>query len=247
MADRDAPRAWRTVLDRIEADLTRGALRPGDRLPGERELAARLGVGRSSVREALRVLDVMGVIRTASGSGPAAGAMIVAAPADGLAALLRLQAAAQAFPVDNVVATRLVLESAVVETLAAAGADLAPASALFEAMSQPGLSTADFLALDARFHHALAEASGNAVTATIMSGLRSAIETYTRAGAERLPDWEGTAVRLQAEHAAVLDAVRSGDAAAARDRIRAHITGYHAQVRAALGDDDRVAVAPART
>lgn len=243
MPEADSPRAWRIVLDRIEADLLEGVLRPGDRLPGERELAARLGVGRSSVREALRVLDVMGVIRTASGSGPSSGAMIVAAPADGLAALLRLQAAARALPFDDVVATRLVLEGAVVEALAGGDADLAPAEALLEAMSQQGLSTQDFLALDARFHHALAEASGNAVTATIMSGLRGAIEAYARAGADRLPDWRGTVDRLQAEHAAVLQAIRSRDPEAARDRVRAHISGYYAQVRAHLDTPDGGATA----
>jgi DNA-binding transcriptional MocR family regulator len=86
------------VLEKIEADLLSGALGPGDRLPPERELAATLGVGRSSVREALRVLEVMGLIRTATGSGPTAGAIVTATPHGGLAQLLRLQVAARAFP-----------------------------------------------------------------------------------------------------------------------------------------------------
>ncbi|MGO1852674.1 MAG: FadR/GntR family transcriptional regulator, partial [Microbacteriaceae bacterium] len=61
---KEAPqRAWRIVLEHIERDLLDGRLGPGDRLPSERELSADLGVGRSSVREALRVLEVMGLIR----------------------------------------------------------------------------------------------------------------------------------------------------------------------------------------
>ena len=48
-----APRAWQVVLERIEADLRDGRLAAGDRLTPERELAAQLGVGRSSVREAI--------------------------------------------------------------------------------------------------------------------------------------------------------------------------------------------------
>ncbi|WP_438803621.1 FadR/GntR family transcriptional regulator [Microbacterium hominis] len=75
-----SPRAWQTVLTKIEDDLLEGRLAPGDRLPGERDLAASLGVGRSSVREALRVLEVMGLIRTATGSGPNAGAIITTTP-----------------------------------------------------------------------------------------------------------------------------------------------------------------------
>ena len=81
----DAPaKAWRIVLDRIESDLMSGELGPGDRLPPERELATTLGVGRSSVREALRVLEVMGLIRTGTGSGPTAGAIIIGTPSGGM-------------------------------------------------------------------------------------------------------------------------------------------------------------------
>ena len=93
-----AARAWQIVLERIEADLLDGRLAPGDRLPPERELAARLGVGRSSVREALRVLEVLGLIRTGTGSGPTSGAIIIATPRGGMSALLRLQVAAQRLP-----------------------------------------------------------------------------------------------------------------------------------------------------
>src|SRR5690606_41246135 len=105
-------KAWRVVLEHVERRLRDGSLGPGDRLPGERDLAMQLGVGRSSVREALRVLEVMGVLHTATGSGPRAGAVITTAAASGLAQVLGLQAAAQAFDYDDVGATRPVLEPA---------------------------------------------------------------------------------------------------------------------------------------
>jgi len=118
----DSGRAWETVLRRIEGDLVAGVLGPGDHLPSERALAAELGVGRSSVREALRVLEVLGLIRTQTGSGPQSGAIIIARPSGGMAALVRLQVAAHGFAVPDVVATRIVLESAVVTALAEASA-----------------------------------------------------------------------------------------------------------------------------
>ncbi|MGO2658291.1 FadR/GntR family transcriptional regulator [Mycetocola reblochoni] len=114
----DTPRAWRTVLDKIEADLVSGSLHPGDRLPGERQLAAELGVGRSSVREAIRVLDAMGLVQTNVGSGPQAGAIIVARPDGGMSMLMRLQVAATGFAVDDIVSSRVLLETAVVASLA---------------------------------------------------------------------------------------------------------------------------------
>lgn len=231
----EQPRAWRTVLDHLERELDEGRLGPGDRLPGERDLAARLGVGRSSVREAVRVLEVMGLVRTATGSGPSAGAMIVARPGGGMATMLRLQTAAQAFGVDDVVATRVALETAVVETLAAAAAPPAPplgaVRELLAAMDVDDLAPADFLALDARFHLALAEASGNQVVVAVMGGLRTAIEGYVQQGAARIDDWPATARRLRDEHAALVAAVDAGDVDAARTCVRDHIHGYFHQIR----------------
>lgn len=229
-----ALRAWQVVLERIETDLREGRLSPGERLTPERELAAQLGVGRSSVREAIRVLEVLGVVRTATGSGPSSGAMIVTTPRGGLAAFLRLQVAASGFPLGDVVRTRIVLECDVAETLAGAHADLTEIRGILDAMDAAALDRDEFLALDARFHQALAEASGNAVISAMMAGLRSSIESYTRAGAAMLDDWDETSRRLRAEHRGIVQAVADGDAAAARDRVHAHIAGYSAQVADAL-------------
>jgi len=231
-----APRAWQVVLERIEADLREGRLSPGDRLTPERELASVLGVGRSSVREAIRVLEVLGVVRTATGSGPTAGAMIVTTPRGGLAAFLRLQVAANGFPIADVVRTRVVLEGDVVERLASDPmADLAEVREILDAMDAGDLAPDEFLALDARLHQALAEASGNAVVAAMMAGLRSSIESYTQVGAATMADWPATAARLRGEHRRIVDAVVRGEGVEARDAVRAHIAGYFRQVAEALG------------
>ena len=222
-------RAWRLVLERIETDLLDGRLRPGDRLPPERELSTTLGVGRSSVREALRVLEVMGLIRTGTGSGPSSGAIITATPRGGLAALLRLQVAAHGFPLEDVVATRLLFEEWIVRTLAATdGHDLTEARAAVTAMDDASLTPGEFLALDAQFHLDLADASGNIVVAASMGGLRAAIEGYVRAGAEKVADWDAVAVTLRQEHHRILEAIDAGDADAARTLVHDHIVGYYA-------------------
>ena len=223
-----APRAWRTVLEHIEGDLLDGRLGPGDRLPSERELAADLGVGRSSVREALRVLEVMGLIRTATGSGPQSGAIVIATPTGGMSALLRLQVAAQGFPLADVVKTRLVLEDAVATALAAdVDRDTAEAHRVLAAMDAVALTPAEFLALDAQLHLALAEASGNVVIAAMMAGLRTAIESYVQAGVTGIADWSAMAERLRAEHHAIVAAIDAGDGEHARTLLKTHITGYY--------------------
>lgn len=229
-------RAWRTVLEHIETRLLDGALRPGDRLPGERALSAELGVGRSSVREALRVLEVLGLVRTQAGSGPNAGAVIIATPGGGMSALMRLQVAASGFPVADIVRTRLILESAVAGELAerlgrpaSDPIDLGAADRLLDAMDSPGLEPAEFLALDAEFHLALAEASGNQVITATMAGLRSGIEGYALEGLAHVADWRATSERLRGEHRGIVAAIRAADASTARSRTHDHISGYYAE------------------
>ncbi|MGO2520756.1 MAG: FadR/GntR family transcriptional regulator [Microbacterium sp.] len=223
-----AERAWRTVLEHIERDLLEGRLGPGDRLPSERDLSADLGVGRSSVREALRVLEVMGLIRTATGSGPSSGAIVIATPSGGMSTLLRLQVAAQGFPLGDVVKTRLVLETTVAASLAADPArDTADAHRMLVAMDAADLTAEEFLALDAQLHLALAEASGNTVIAAMMAGLRTSIESYVQAAAAGIPDWQSMVERLRAEHHALLAAIDAGESDAARTLVHDHITGYY--------------------
>lgn len=222
-------RAWQVVLEKIENDLLEGRLGPGDRLPAERELAGSLGVGRSSLREALRVLEVMGLIRTGTGSGPSSGAIIVAAPTGGMQALLRLQVAAQGFPLHDVVRTRLALEEAVVDTLARdPDRSIRESRRVMAAMAATDLTPGEFLALDAQLHLSLAEASGNVVISAMMAGLRTSIESYVRRGADNIDDWDATAARLRDEHAEILAAVDDGDPARARRLVNEHISGYYA-------------------
>jgi DNA-binding FadR family transcriptional regulator len=64
-----APQLYERIADRIAGEIRMGLLKPGERLPSERELAQRLEVGRSSVREAIAALQVHGVIETRPGSG----------------------------------------------------------------------------------------------------------------------------------------------------------------------------------
>ncbi|HEV7948240.1 MAG TPA: FCD domain-containing protein [Glaciihabitans sp.] len=228
-----AHRAWELVLQRIETDLLEGTLVPGDHLPPERTLATDLGVGRSSVREAYRVLEVLGLIRTQTGSGPQSGAIIIARPSGGMSTLMRYQVAAHGYPVADVVKTRLVLEAAVVSELVSSDApELAEATQILDTMDSrtAELSPSDFLALDAAFHLALAVASGNTVIASMMAGLRSSVESYVLAGVPALPSWDDTAARLRQEHRDILSAINAGNASLAASAISHHISGYYQEI-----------------
>src|SRR5699024_9739569 len=79
---------YERVIDAVEEQIMAGSLTVGDPLPAERDLADKLGVSRASVREALRVLDSLGVVRSAGGSGRGAGTFIAAMPSAALTRFL---------------------------------------------------------------------------------------------------------------------------------------------------------------
>lgn len=221
---------YELVLHRVEADLAAGRLRIGGRLPGERALAEQLGISRPSVREAVRVLEAMGVVRTATGSGPEAGAVIVAEPVSPLTAVLRLHLATNHLPMGDVVQTRLLLESWSAREAAArelGAGELKVAEELLDRMDDAGLSPEEFHVLDAEFHVALSGLAGNVLIAAVMTSLRSAIHGYVLAAVPNLPDWEATARGLRSEHRAILAAVRGGEPEQAAELVTAHIRGFY--------------------
>lgn len=222
-------RTHERVMARIEADLAAGRLALGDRLPGERVLAGQLGVSRPSVREAVRVLEALGVVRTATGSGPDAGAILIADAATGIGAALRLHVATSGLRVQDVVELRLLVESWGMRTAAARTEEgvLERGAALLDAMDDPGLEADAFLELDAAFHTTLVGTAGNALVTAVMTGVRGAVLSYVRAGARGVADWDAMAARLRAEHRTILAAVRAGAADEAERAVRAHIEGFY--------------------
>jgi DNA-binding FadR family transcriptional regulator len=222
--------SWGLVLDSIEGDLVSGALKPGDRLPPDRELASRLNVRPAAVREALRVLEVLGLVRSPAEGEAESGVIIVASPAGGMGSLMRLQVAAQGIDVEDVVRTRLLLETSVVKELAAhsEAADLSSVIQLLDAMESPELSQGEFLALDTQFHLALAEAANNQVVTAVMAGLRKSIENYALKGALGMVGWTTVVDRLRDEHRGIAMAVIDGDGELAAERVHNHISNYYA-------------------
>ncbi|MFJ5693692.1 FadR/GntR family transcriptional regulator [Arthrobacter sp. NPDC093125] len=219
-------RTHQLVLQWIEDRLSDGQLAVGGRLPAERSLAEQLAVSRTSVREAIRVLEAMGVVRAGVGSGPDAGTVVISDPTAALGSALRLHVATQHLPVADVVETRVLLESWAAARAKPNAPVLDVAAALLDDMDA-GPEVDDFLELDVRFHLALADAAGNAVVSAMMGSLREAIQGYAGRLTANLPDWDATAARLRCEHRGILEAIRKGDGGQAAELVAAHIEGYY--------------------
>ncbi|NYI03408.1 FadR/GntR family transcriptional regulator [Allostreptomyces psammosilenae] len=234
-------RAFEEVLGTIEARIVAGELSIGDRLPGERQLATDLGVSRSSVREAMRVLEALGVLSAQTGSGPDAGATLVGSSSAALADVLRMHVELASFRMTEVVESRMMIERWTVETAArhAGEAEWARIAEPLEAMRDPGLPLGDFVRLDTAFHVAIAQACGNRLVSAFMRALRDAVHRHAVDAVARLGQWPTVAARLREDHERIYAAIREGAPERGVAALEAHLRHTYPEVtriRAGLPD-----------
>lgn len=233
---------YEKVLAELEKGLADGRWGLGDRLPPERALSEEYEVSRSSVREALRVLEAMGIVTRSTGSGPDSGARIVDQPGAGLGSAIRLHIAAGSLVVRDVVEMRLLLEGWAAKAVAmrCAAQNLAEVTAeesqescltraeeILETMEDPGISPERFQQLDAEFHVELVRLGGNPLFEATMLGLRQAIALYVSQGVEAVADWDDLAADLRSEHRTILASLAAGDANGATNLVQQHIEGFY--------------------
>jgi GntR family transcriptional repressor for pyruvate dehydrogenase complex len=216
------------VIDHVRRLIASGDLRPGDRLPAERDLATKLGVSRPTIRAGLRGLAAMGVIQSRHGSGtyiPDGPPHLDSEPLSFLAAL-------HGFTRDEMYEARRVLETsaaglaaerAAPEHLATIAEEVA---SLFAAMNDPQ----GFLVHDIRFHRAVASASGNPILASLVEMVSALYyerrrETAMQATERNLHD----AAEL---HRRIYQAIRSRQVDQAKHLMNEHLlhsAAYQAQ------------------
>lgn len=235
---RAIPRAktYELVIDRIEEQILAGQLRVGDRLPAERDLAAMLGVSRSAVREAIRMLQAQGVLHSAVGNGPDSGTVVSGSSTDALTRLLRLQVALTNFPVQQVVEARVMLERWSVRLAAesATDDDLVALRGLLDEMDVAGVDRGRFNDLDTAFHVTVAEAGGNRLVADLTGAIRESLRYSLLAAFEEVDDWETLAAGLRAEHHELYERIAARDGSGAADAVERHVRNFFGRMQALL-------------
>jgi GntR family transcriptional repressor for pyruvate dehydrogenase complex len=222
-------RTHEQVVAQIEAKILGGELRVGGKLPSERELVEALGVSRSSVREALRSLEAMGVIDTRWGSGRASGAVVSSRSAEAIATLLRLHIALVEIELPHLVDVRVELERHAVmgASVHRSGEGLAGLRSLVESMQPGRVSSVEFNELDTEFHVSIARASGNGLVVTLMQALRDAVKAEMVRAFTAIEDWRSVGERLVAEHAGIVDAIEAGRGEEGADLVETHIRTFY--------------------
>lgn len=224
-----AVRAYERVVEQVEEAIESGALSPGGRLPSERELMTQFSVSRSTVREALRVLQARGLVRSRHGD-PHGAEVLPFSPA-ALHKSMTTLARVEELSLAELVQFRMVLDSAAIllaarlrteEQLAEMCAAVARMRAAVES------DEAAFGAADVDFHDAVVRASGNKLIQICTDVVRSIVLKLISERIAGAPDREALMLRSIRHHEEVVAAIRAGDGPLAARLSREAMYDYYA-------------------
>jgi GntR family transcriptional repressor for pyruvate dehydrogenase complex len=223
-------RLYEQIVQQIEESVLNGTLKPGDQLPAERELAQRLGVSRTAVREAVKTLREKGLVEAYSGRGTFI--------TDGTS-----QAARQSFDLmvklgqqegsPHLAELRLILEPGIA-ALAAVRAEDDHLTAMREAVAVMDRAQRDpeaYIEADLDFHLALAEAAAN----PLILSLIDSIVGLLREQRIKIFNVEGGPQRGQIHHKRILAAMERKDPETARAAMRSHLEQVREDSKAPTG------------
>lgn len=211
---------YEEVVEQLKMMLTAGELKPGDKLPSERDMADSLGVSRASVREALTTLEAIGILEIKPGEGTFVRQTSDAETFAPLALVLTVERNPEA----QMMEVRRVLET----EMASLAAQRATAENLdkieeFLSLMKSAQNTRDAVDADLRFHFAIAEATQNTILLRLMNTIADLMHHSLRPNREKLYSDYQTGQRILREHDAIFKAIRNHDPEAARNGMLEHI------------------------
>jgi len=212
-----------SVIKQIELLILRGILRPGERLPSERELSERLGVSRPSLREAIADLQGRGLLASKAGAGIFVADVLGSAFSDALVKLFATHDEA----VFDYIDFRRDMEGLAAERAArlASETDLKVVDTVFQKMAATHAKRkpAEEARLDAEFHLSIIEASHNVVMLHMMRSMFELLREGVFYNRQIMFKQRTTRDMLLDQHRAINDALQARDPAAARAAVEAHL------------------------
>jgi len=210
-------KVYEEVVEQIQRRILEGGLKPGDRLPAERDLAEAFGVSRTSVRDAIRVLELIGQVKPRHGEGTVVRDVSPDSLVTPLSSVLVRNGALLAELLD----VRLMLEPPVAARAAVhvSEEEVAHIRQILRRQEarirQGGLPIEE----DSEFHYAIAKAAKNTVVLKVLDTLMDLL----RESRERSLQVSGRMQKSLSGHRHILDAISRRDADAAEAAMRQHI------------------------
>jgi GntR family transcriptional repressor for pyruvate dehydrogenase complex len=217
------------AIGKIKSMITSGELGPGDRLPREADLAARLGLSRSSLREAVRALSMIRVLDVRQGDGTYVTSLDPGVLLDALSFVVDFH---RDDTVLQFLEVRRILEPAATALAAErmSDSDIGKLQALLDELG-PDPTLDALVANDLEFHRQIAAGAGNGVLCSLIEGLSA---PTSRARVWRGLTQEGAVERTREQHQAIHDALAARRPELARSWATIHIAGVEDWLRRAL-------------
>ena len=229
------------VADRVRALMAEQQLKAGMKLPAERQLAVQLGVSRNSLREALAMLVNEGVLLSRRGGGTFVRWQHEAWSEQNIVQPLKTLLNDDPDYSFDILEARHAIEASTAwhAAMRATDADKEKIVLCFEASQSddPDLASQ----ADVRFHLAIAEASHNVVLLQTMRGFFELLQSSVMQSRQRMYTQPAIFARLTEQHQALLDAILTGDADAARQAAMQHLGFVHTTMKSLHEDEARQA------
>lgn len=208
---------WQQIAGRLLLLLREKQLRPGDKLPPERELAAMMQVSRASLREGLRALSMMNVIEVRQGLGT----FVTSLEPELLVEQLSLVLSLDDSTITQLFETRKIIEVGAVALAAkrVTAEGLAALHTLLHDAESAVDDPAQFLQIDIQLHKKIVDIANNPILSRILDSI-SQLGLASRSRTTYIP---GLLQRSVADHQAIVAALEAGDAEAASQAMLAHL------------------------
>ena len=225
-------RLYEQIVQQIEESILQGALKPGDQLPAERELAEQFGVSRTAVREAVKALREKGLVEAYSGRGTFVTDGTSQAIRQSLDLMIKI---GQPDGSTHLAELRAILEPEIA-ALAATRAEEQYVTTMRDAVAVMDRARQDpdaYIEADLDFHLALAEAAAN----PLILSLIDSIVGLLREQRMRIFKVDGGPERGQFHHKRILEAIEQRNAEKAREAMRAHLQQVRQDSQAYSADE----------
>ncbi|MBE9524953.1 MAG: FadR family transcriptional regulator [Chloroflexi bacterium] len=209
------------VAEQLMDMIAKGQLKPGDRLPIEQDLMEGFGVGRSTLREAVKSLVVAGLLETRRSSGTFVSESYI----DYLSQRLNWDLVFTKQELRHIIEIRCALEEQAAALAAdrASDAQIDKLAHLVDVISEEGIEPEQAVDNDIAFHIALAEASNNPLLLNLFLNLRQVLHGYIKSGYTRRGyDNQVNAEEMANLHRPVVEAIQAGNSAEAKNAMHVH-------------------------
>jgi GntR family transcriptional repressor for pyruvate dehydrogenase complex len=222
-------RAYQRIVEQIEDALSRGDLAPGQRLPSERELVVQFAVSRSTVREALRVLESNGIVR--SRPGDPNGPEILPYSSGPLRKQLVRLARVDELSLSELIGFRMIMDGAAIQLASRLRTDEQLAEmeqTLVEMRAAIEIDFDAFSEADVAFHEAVARVSRNSLIQTCNEVVRGVVLGLIADKIAHAANSRALMLESLQHHTEVVAAIRAGDGHAAARVARQNLYDYYA-------------------